>query len=191
VAELGTACTHFQVDTGGKSIHSYWYCEDIASADAWRQLQVDLLEFADADRSCKNPSRVMRLAGCLHPSGHRSRILNATGTQYRYDSLRSLVPRSQATVQADRGVVRWHDFNKGFRVPVAESVPLELCLTRENRDLIQNGNLEGARNDKGYALAANLIATADYLSSIGQRYEGQPEQLFEDYCRPVRSNRLE
>ena len=56
----------FQVDTGGKSIHSYWvFVEPIPIAD-WCELQRDLLEYVDGDRSIKNASRVMRLAGCWH-----------------------------------------------------------------------------------------------------------------------------
>ena len=57
-----------QVDTGGKSIHSFWvFTQPILIAD-WRELQKDLLEYVDGDRSIKNPSRVMRLAGCWHIS---------------------------------------------------------------------------------------------------------------------------
>ena len=58
----------FQVDTGGKSIHSFWvFVEPIPIPD-WCELQKDLLEYVDGDRSIKNPSRVMRLAGCWHIS---------------------------------------------------------------------------------------------------------------------------
>jgi hypothetical protein len=53
-----------QVDTGGKSIHSYWRLD--CSVSQWCDLQADLLEYADGDRSLKNPSRVMRLAGSWH-----------------------------------------------------------------------------------------------------------------------------
>jgi hypothetical protein len=56
----------FRVDTGGKSVHSYWvFTQPIPIAD-WGELQGDLLEYVDGDRSIKNPSRVMRLAGCWH-----------------------------------------------------------------------------------------------------------------------------
>ena len=58
----------FQIDTGGKSIHSYWVFNEPIDSSCWRELQSDLLEFADGDRSLKNPSRVMRLAGCYHLS---------------------------------------------------------------------------------------------------------------------------
>lgn len=60
----------FQVDTGGKSIHSYWVFNEPIDPSGWRSLQTDLLEFADGDRSLKNPSRVMRLAGCYHLSAN-------------------------------------------------------------------------------------------------------------------------
>jgi hypothetical protein len=56
------------VDTGGKSIHSYWVFDQPIDCDRWCELQKDLLEYADADRSIKNPARVMRLAGAWHIS---------------------------------------------------------------------------------------------------------------------------
>lgn len=59
----------FQIDTGGKSIHSYWVFEQPIEIAVWKRLQSDLLEFTDADRTIKNPSRVMRLAGAWHHTG--------------------------------------------------------------------------------------------------------------------------
>ncbi|NBR91409.1 MAG: hypothetical protein EBS68_16160, partial [Rhodobacteraceae bacterium] len=61
-----------QVDTGGKSIHTYWVLADPIAPDQWRSMQKRLLEHADADRTLKNPSRVMRLPGTYHigPDGH-------------------------------------------------------------------------------------------------------------------------
>jgi hypothetical protein len=57
-----------QVDTGGKSIHSYLCFPGSLSlpASKWSELQTDLLEYMDGDRALKNPSRVMRLAGGYH-----------------------------------------------------------------------------------------------------------------------------
>lgn len=69
----------FQVDTGGKSIHSYWVLNEPIPPEQWRELQRDLIEAADGDRSLKNPSRVMRLAGAIHPVTKKKSvfILNA------------------------------------------------------------------------------------------------------------------
>lgn len=61
--ELGLPEPSIQVDTGGKSIHNYWVLSELISPDQWRSIQTRLLEHADADRSLKNPSRVMRLPG--------------------------------------------------------------------------------------------------------------------------------
>ena len=58
-----------QVDTGGKSIHNYWVFAEPISVDDWKSLQTRLLDHADADRSLKNPSRVMRLPGTFHIDG--------------------------------------------------------------------------------------------------------------------------
>jgi hypothetical protein len=61
-------------------------------------------------------------------------------------------------------------------------VPLEVCLGRADRHFIQQGAPEGQRNDIGAKLARNLIGTANYLRSIGQRLAGEPWDLFEQFC---------
>ncbi|HEY9828980.1 MAG TPA: DUF3987 domain-containing protein, partial [Stenomitos sp.] len=104
-----------QIDTGGKSIHSYWIFDSQISPQQWKQLQTDLLEYTDADRALKNPSRVMRLAGCWHfgannvPSGQTKIILNS-GKRYSYDELRELIPHYQAELQGISPVIdEWGD----------------------------------------------------------------------------------
>jgi phage/plasmid-associated DNA primase len=64
--ELGLPEPTIQVDTGGKSIHNYWVLSAPITPAHWAVIQKRLLEHADADRSLKNPSRVMRLPGTFH-----------------------------------------------------------------------------------------------------------------------------
>jgi hypothetical protein len=85
--------------------------------------------------------------------------------------------------QANGKNVRWADFNRRFGLPTNDVIPLETCLTREDRALIESGSGTGSRNDSGFKLAVNLVATAAYLEAIGQRFEGVPEQLFDQFCR--------
>jgi hypothetical protein len=164
---LGLPVPTLQVDTGGKSIHSYWRLTLPCAVEQWRELQADFLEFADADRSIKNPSRVMRLAGFAHQStGQMATIVSNSGQVYAYEELRAIVPR------------------RGQPLSI---VPLEVCLTRADRSLIQHGASAGQRNTCGAKLARNLIGTERYLQQQRQRYEGTARQLFEDYrlrCQP-------
>ena len=86
----------FQVETGGKSIHSYWVFDEPIASDLWKPLQTDLLNFSDADRTTKNESRVMRLAGFRHHkkgvASDVASIVSKSGKRYSYDLLRSIVP---------------------------------------------------------------------------------------------------
>lgn len=50
------------VFSGGKSIQTYWSIEPM-KPESWRMLQLRLIDYADGDKQCKNPSRVMRLPG--------------------------------------------------------------------------------------------------------------------------------
>ncbi|NJO31373.1 MAG: DUF3987 domain-containing protein, partial [Richelia sp. SL_2_1] len=92
---LGLPEPTFQVDTGGKSIHSYWVFDKPINVLEWKELQADLLEFSDADRTIKNPSRVMRLAGANHISSSGvfpTQLINVTEHKYSYSSLRAVIP---------------------------------------------------------------------------------------------------
>ncbi len=63
------------------------------AVEKWSQLQRDLLEYTDGDRSIKNPARVMRLAGGWHishdadgnPVYNQTKIISASAKTYSYD----------------------------------------------------------------------------------------------------------
>jgi predicted P-loop ATPase len=95
--ELGLPEPTLQVDTGGKSIHSYWVFDQPVSPDRWRSLQKRLLEHADADRTLKNPSRVMRLPGTYHVAldgnlGEQVCIIHQSDAYYTPDELEASLP---------------------------------------------------------------------------------------------------
>jgi hypothetical protein len=72
---LGLPAPTVQVDTGGKSIHTYWVLEEPIEPEVWRGVQTRLLDYVDGDRTLKNPSRVMRLPGTRHAGGDGVHLL--------------------------------------------------------------------------------------------------------------------
>ncbi|MBD1939724.1 primase C-terminal domain-containing protein [Microcoleus sp. FACHB-68] len=62
------------------------------------------------------------------------------------------------------------------------TIPLEICLSKDDRALIAAGAGEGNRDNAGYKLARNLIGTANQLLTLGIRFANDPHQLFEEYC---------
>ena len=91
-----------QVDTGGKSIHNYWVLTEPIAPDVWRDIQSRLLEFADADRSLKNPSRVMRLPGTPHPAtGEVCQIIHSSKETYLASDISKLLPAADQIKQQE------------------------------------------------------------------------------------------
>jgi putative DNA primase/helicase len=91
-----------QVDTGGKSIHNYWVLTEPIAPDVWRDIQTRLLEFADADRSLKNPSRVMRLPGTPHPAtGEVCQIIHSSKETYLASDISKLLPAAEQIKQQE------------------------------------------------------------------------------------------
>jgi P4 family phage/plasmid primase-like protien len=166
-----------QIDSGGKSIHSYWVFDQPIEVEQWRSLQKDLLEYADGDRSLKNPSRVMRLAGAWHISSKgcvQTRIVTNSGKRYSYSELRNAIP--EVALPLPKTAPTLTPYFSALRAP------LTCCLTRSDRALIEQGISEGGRNSNGAKLARNLIGTANRLHELGIAFDGEPRQLFDDYC---------
>jgi hypothetical protein len=175
-----------QIDTGGKSIHSYWVFTDPIETEAWRELQIDLLEYSKGDRALKNPSRVLRLAGSRYMKGEKpgttaATIVSHSGRRYNYQELRALIPKLQQQEQPTLLKQQSNRYEE-IAIPVCESIPLEACLSKASRDLIERGASQGERNALGAMLARDLIGTSNYLQRIGQRFDGDPWQLFLNYC---------
>lgn len=98
--QLGLPEPTMQVSTGGKSIHNYWVLSDPITPAHWELLQSRLLEYADADRSIKNLSRVMRLPGTYHAGGDgalgdKCQLISCAGTRYSISDLESCLPSEE------------------------------------------------------------------------------------------------
>ena len=174
---LGLPEPSLQVDTGGKSIHSYWVLSEPVDVPTWKKLQSDLLEFSDADRTIKNPSRVMRLAGSLYvnKSGEVvgvAQIIRNSDKKYTLEELRQIIPEKSAVPSPQLPITNYQ----------SSDIPLYQCLSKSDRDLIDHGSGQGGRNASGAKLARNLIGTANHLIGINQEFEGDARSLFDDYC---------
>jgi len=107
-----------------------------------------------------------------------------------------LTPVPQAEGQSPfKGERRSHSSNavpqrqryEDIQIPVPEAIPLEVCLAKECRTLLDSGVGEGGRNTNGAKLARDLIGTASHLQTIGQRCDGDPRQMLDEYasrCTP-------
>jgi hypothetical protein len=99
---IGLPPPTFTVWTGGKSLHLYWCAKEGAalSPTDWRKAQCRLIAAikeavpsAGVDEAIKDPSRVMRAAGGLHPAtGERARIHSEEGERYDLAALVDLLP---------------------------------------------------------------------------------------------------
>ena len=95
--ELGLPEPSIQIDTGGKSIHNYWILKKAIDPETWKPIQERLLDYADADRALKNPSRVMRLAGTYHmkdngKQGGMTKIIHNSNKKYSYKDIEACLP---------------------------------------------------------------------------------------------------
>ena len=99
---LGLPEPTVSVWTGGKSLHLYWVAEEGEglSPEEWRRAQERLIAAvegvapeAGVDASIKDPSRVMRAPGSIHPAtGERCRIHSESGKRYDLTALVETLP---------------------------------------------------------------------------------------------------
>lgn len=167
----------FQVKTR-KSIHCYWVLTEPMAVDEWKILQANLLNFLDADRSLKNPSRVLRVAGGWHvkpgEAPIKCQILNPTDRKYSQAEIEGALAPKIPTAPAPK--------IKTAITAIVPPIPLINCLPLRDRELVTNGAGEGSRNQTGYGLAKDLIATEKYLQAEGVSFADSAFTLFIDYC---------
>jgi hypothetical protein len=75
----------------------------------------------------------------------------------------------------------WAEFERQFRLPIDQAVPLEVCLSKASRELLA-GVVQGNRDNAGAKLARDLLGTARYLESIGQSYASNPRRYLDEFC---------
>jgi phage/plasmid-associated DNA primase len=183
---LGLPEPTFQVDTGGKSIHSYWVFDEPVAIEKWVLIQKDLLDFADADRTIKDPSRVMRLAGAWHSSGNQSLIINNSGKRYTYDELREVIPEpkqpeaKQPKLQLEATSNKPNSY-KDIEVPVSMPAPILCALGKNSKELLDGVSIE--RNNSMAALARDLLGVESEFRRLGQSTNDDAHTLFIDACR--------
>ncbi|MDX2231339.1 MAG: hypothetical protein NW220_17005 [Leptolyngbyaceae cyanobacterium bins.349] len=61
-------------------------------------------------------------------------------------------------------------------------VPLQLCLSPCSQLAVEKGEVEGKRNQTGFALACDLLGVETYLKNKKQEFDGNPIDLFHQYC---------
>jgi len=175
--QFGLPEPSFQVSTGGKSVHSYWVLSEPQSdVGAWKQLQSDLLAFCDGDRSIKNASRVMRLAGFTHQkTGKQSSIINANGDRYSFEDLRSIIPHQSSKPKQNttpsQPVKR--EIDQSF-----DSYDPYRFLSRAHKSLVDSGLPTGGRNDSGCGLAKALRGIENTAKHYGLQLTYDPKDLW-------------
>ncbi len=104
---LGLPEPTVMVATGGKSLHAYWALDQPLDPTTWKELQTRLIAYCSGDKTCKNPSRVMRLPGCPYFSKQtgeitgRCRIYAASGQLTTADEIEACLPPVQVAPLGD------------------------------------------------------------------------------------------
>lgn len=172
------------------SLHVYYVLSD--SCENWREYQQRLIQLMDSDPSIYNESRLMRLPGFDH---HKKGL-----TPYSV----TIVSKSDTSYQLlDFGVLpewdaeKWSKYTEGDKQSIQDRLaklaevkeivgdeyfPLEICLSKKDRQLINSGVSKGLGYTEGFKLACNLIGTENYLRSAGFRFNGNAEQLFYEFA---------
>ena len=115
----------------------------------------------------------MRLAGSLYinKSGEAvgvAQIIRNSGKKYTLEELRRIIPEKSAVSSQQLPITNYQSPITNQQLP---DIPLYQCLSKADRDLIDNGIGEGGRNVSGAKLARNLIGTANRLQHLGHRFE--------------------
>jgi hypothetical protein len=90
-----------QLATGGKSVHCYWRLREPIDPGRWRALTARLIRFCDSDPTCRNPSRLMRLAGSSYIYRDKDAAADGTSLGGQYGPHRArLISSNPAAIYA-------------------------------------------------------------------------------------------
>ena len=97
--ELGLPEPTAMITTGGKSVHCYWHLSEPMQPDAWKVLQLRLINYAGGDTDCKNPSRLMRLPGFAYVNkktgevtSNRAELIQQADLSYTAEEIEACLP---------------------------------------------------------------------------------------------------
>jgi hypothetical protein len=97
--ELGLPEPTAMITTGGKSVHCYWQLREPMQPDAWKVLQRRLINYAGGDKSCKNPSRLMRVPGFFYVdkengevTSNRAELIHQADVTYTAEEIEACLP---------------------------------------------------------------------------------------------------
>ena len=115
-----------QIDTGGKSIHNYWVLKKTIDPKTWKPIQERLLDYADADRALKNPSRVMRLPGTYHMGDdgtkrEMTRIISSCENKYTIKDIEDCLPNKVQTEKIKKSK-QFKEYRKGTFEDIKEAL---------------------------------------------------------------------
>lgn len=190
----------YQLDTGSKSIWHVWVLDRMVSADQitnGRQRLSKAIEDATGiktDHALHSPHQPARLAGGLHPkTGRRSVLINVTGINYQFDELMAACPEieeKKVLISSDNlfpddrdEIVRVGEYPDSSDLDCP--VPLRLALSKKTQELIKQGQNPGefkGRALTAYRLSLTLRAAEEQFRSLGYDVEGDPQDLFDEFC---------
>ena len=201
-ATAGLPPPSFQLDTGGKSVWSYYALDTTYPLDDvvhGRMALSQAIEQAhpgvDTDHALWSPHQPARLAGGIHPkTGKRSTLINITGTRYRLDEILSRCPDIEQLPKGKRSGSIWRPDDPGEDItkilyPAPEelsvAVPLTLAIAKANVDRIFKGQKAGEkvpRPLRAFYLSESVQAAYAQLQELGYAIDGTPEELFDTFC---------
>lgn len=177
---LGLPTPTLMLTTGGKSVHAYWRLQQPLAPKEWKDVTSRLIAHCSSDKTCRNPARVMRLAGSLYidkatgkPTGARAEIAHqAPDAIYALEQITACLPEPEQPPLPPPTAVAHLD-----AIPVEQLLPRDLLRTWEQ------GAPEGQRNDTAFSLACSLLAHHDAAIAAGLPTSGTPSDALLDFGR--------
>lgn len=178
---LGLPTPTLMLTTGGKSVHAYWRLRQPLAPAEWKAVTDRLIAHCSSDKACRNPSRVMRLAGSLYidkatgkPTGARAEIAHqAPDAIYTLEQITACLPKPEQPQAPPAPPPVTH----------LDAITVEQLLPRDLLRTWEQGAPEGQRNNTAFSLACSLLAHHDAAIAAGLPTSGTPEDALLQFGR--------
>jgi hypothetical protein len=182
--ELGLPIPTVQVKSG-RGEHLWWFLNEDSCTKAQRnQICWQIAKTTGGDEQMKSDARLLRLPGSIHlkdPENPKLVYIIEKNYERRYSFsdfepfLSQREPKSKSSSNS-----------KNRQLPLSGNaippIPIERCLSRAHRELLETGVNEGRRNQTAISLAKDLQGCATKLEELGVAYSSDPHSLYLTFC---------
>jgi hypothetical protein len=181
--ELGLPIPTVRVKSG-RGYHLWWFLKEGSCTKEQRnKICWEIAKSTGGDEQMKSDARLLRIPGSIHlkdPENPKLVYIIEKNYERRY-SFSDFETFSSKLEPNSKSSSKLNDQQQLSRNAIPP-IPIERCLSKAHRELLDTGVNEGIRNQTAISLAKDLLGCTTRLEELGVTYSGDPYSCYRTFC---------